>query len=278
MDARATADYIRSQVRISPRIAVVTGSGLGALGDALTEAQAIPFDNIPDFPRATVEGHRGELCFGVLRGKPVCVVRGRVHYYEGYTQQQVTFYVRVLRALGVRTLVLTNAAGGLNPDYAPGQLMLIADHINLVGMAGHNPLRGPNDDTLGPRFPSMNPAYDPALRTLAKQVAQALRLMLREGVYAAVGGPSFETAAELRALRLLGADAVGMSTASECIAAVHIGMAVLGLSLITNLATGEPATERFTADELHHEVLTASAAAVPKMIELIAGVVERLDA
>ena len=145
-------------------------------------------------------------------------------------------------------------------------------------MAGHNPLRGPNDDTLGPRFPSMNPAYDPALRTLAKQVAQALRLMLREGVYAAVGGPSFETAAELRALRLLGADAVGMSTASECIAAVHSGMAVLGLSLITNPATGEPATERFTADELHHEVLTASAAAVPKMIELIAGVVERLDA
>jgi len=256
----------------------VTGSGLGALGDALTEAQAIPFDNIPDFPRATVEGHRGELCFGVLRGKPVCVVRGRVHYYEGYTQQQVTFYVRVLRALGVQMLVLTNAAGGLNPDFAPGQIMLIADHINLVGMAGHNPLRGPNDDTLGPRFPSMNPAYDPALRTLAKQVAQALRLMLREGVYAAVGGPSFETAAELRALRLLGADAVGMSTASECIAAVHSGMAVLGLSLITNPATGEPATERFTADELHHEVLTASAAAVPKMIELIAGVVERLDA
>ena len=276
MDARAAADYIRSLVRISPRIAVVTGSGLGALGDALSEAQSIPFDHIPDFPRATVEGHRGELCFGVLRGKPVCMVRGRVHYYEGYTPQQVTFYVRVLRALDVQTLVLTNAAGGLNPNFVPGEIMLIADHINLPGMAGHNPLRGPNDDTLGPRFPSMNPAYDPALRTLAKQVAQALSLTLREGVYAAVGGPSFETAAELRALRVLGADAVGMSTASECVAAVHGGMAVLGLSLITNLATGEPAAERLTADELHHEVLAASAAAVPKLIALLSGVIERL--
>ena len=149
MDARAAADYIRSQVRISPRIAVVTGSGLGALGDALTEAQAIPFDNIPDFPRATVEGHRGELCFGVLRGKPVCVLRGRVHYYEGYTLQQVTFYVRVLRALGVRTLLLTNAAGGLNPNFVPGELMLIADHINLVGIAGCNSRQTRNTEGLG---------------------------------------------------------------------------------------------------------------------------------
>ncbi len=276
MSHTSASDFIRSQILHSPRIAVVTGSGLGALGDALTDVQSVPFASIPDFPRATVEGHRGELCFGVLRAKPVYIMRGRVHFYEGYSLQQVTFYVRVLRALGVETLVLTNAAGGLNADFAAGDIMLIADHINLVGMAGHNPLHGPNDAALGPRFPSMNPAYDPHLRAVAKQVAQALQINLREGVYAAVAGPSFETAAELRALRLLGGDAVGMSTASECIVAVHSGMKVLGLSLITNLATGEPASERFTADELHHEVLAASEAAVPKMVKLISGVVEQI--
>lgn len=274
MEYSSAADFIRAQTQRQPKIAVVTGSGLGALADALSDAQSIPFAEIPDFPRATVEGHRGEFCFGLLRGKLVCVMRGRVHFYEGYSIQQVTFYVRVLRALGVEVLILTNAAGGLNPAFRPGDIMLISDHINLVGMAGFNPLHGPNDAALGPRFPSMNPAYDPKLRALAKSIAQQLRIELREGVYAAVAGPSFETAAELRALRLLGGDAVGMSTANETIVAVHCGMRVLGLSLISNLATGEPAEERFIADELHHEVLAASEAAVPKMIELIRGVVE----
>ena len=276
MNYTSAADYIRSRTTHRPRIAVVTGSGLDALGDALTNADVIPFRNIPDFPRATVEGHKGEFGFGVWREKPVCIIRGRVHYYEGYTMAQVTFYVRMLRALGVETLILTNAAGGLNPSFAAGDIMLISDHINLVGMAGHNPLHGPNDDAFGPRFPSMNPAYDPSLRALAKDVAQRLQITLREGVYAAVAGPSFETAAELRALRLLGGDAVGMSTASETIVAVHGGLRVLGLSLISNMATGEPATERFTAEELHHEVLDAGALAAPKMIELIGGVIERL--
>src|SRR5919198_4560424 len=159
MNYSAAADFIRTQIQLQPKTAIVTGSGLGALGDSLSHAQSIPFATIPDFPRATVEGHSGELCVGVLRGKPVCILSGRVHFYEGYTMQQVTFYVRVLRALGVETLILTNAAGGLNPSFAPGDIMLITDHINLVGMAGFNPLHGPNDATLGPRFPAMNPAY-----------------------------------------------------------------------------------------------------------------------
>jgi purine-nucleoside phosphorylase len=276
MDHKAAAAYIRTRTANQPAIGIVAGSGLGRLADALGNAQTIPFADIAGFPRATVEGHQGEFCFGTLRGKPVCIARGRVHFYEGYTMQQVTYYVRVLRALGVGTLILTNAAGGLNASFAPGDIMLISDHINLVGMAGFNPLNGPNDPAWGPRFPSMNPAYDPLLRTLARDVAQSLHIDLREGIYAAVAGPSFETAAELRMLRMLGGDAVGMSTAGETIAAVHCGMKVLGLSLISNLATGEPATERFTAEELHHEVLDAGAVAVPKMIALISGVIDKL--
>jgi purine-nucleoside phosphorylase len=270
------ADYIRSKTAQRPGIAVVSGSGLGLLADGLADAQTISFADIPGFARATVEGHKGDLCFGELRGKPVCVVRGRVHFYEGHPMSQVTFYVRALRAFGIRTLILTNAAGALNPAFKVGDLMLICDHINLVGMAGFNPLSGPSDPAWGPRFPSMNPAYDPALRDLACAVAQAQQIPLREGIYVAVAGPSFETAAELRMLRLLGGDAVGMSTAAETIVAVHAGMRVLGLSLVSNVATGEPATQRFTAEELHHEVLDAGAGAVPRMIALIGGVVERI--
>jgi purine-nucleoside phosphorylase len=275
MNHQSSANYILARTPLRPTIAVVTGSGLGALSDALGDATPIAFAEIPDMPCATVEGHAGELRIGTLRGKPVCIVRGRTHFYEGYTPQQVTFYVRVLRAMGVETLVLTNAAGGLNPNFAAGDLILISDHINLVGMAGFNPLYGPNDATLGPRFPSMNPAYDPTLRQLTKTIAGELGIALREGIYAAVAGPSFETAAELRMLRLLGGDAVGMSTANETIVAVHSGMKVLALSLISNLATGEPVAERFTAEELHHEVLAAGQKAVPKLIKLIEEVIAR---
>ena len=276
MEYEAAAEHIRKHTTHRPTIGIVAGSGLGNLADGLGDAQTIPFADIPGFPRATVEGHKGEFCFGTLKGKPVCIARGRVHFYEGYTMQQVTYYVRVLRALGVETLLLTNAAGGLNPAFAPGDIMLISDHINLVGMVGFNPLYGPNEPAWGPRFPSMNPAYDPALRAMARAVADSLHIALREGIYAVVAGPSFETAAELRMLRMLGGDAVGMSTAGETIAAVHCGMKVLGLSLISNLATGEPASERFTAEELHHEVLDAGAVAAPKMIGIISGVVEKL--
>jgi len=182
----------------------------------------------------------------------------------------------VLKLLGVETLVLTNAAGGLNKAYRAGDIMLISDHLNFVGMAGHNPLFGPNNAAFGPRFPSMNPAYDPALRAMARAVAAAQSLELREGVYAAVAGPSFETAAELRMLAHLGGDAVGMSTANETVVAVHAGLKVLGLSLISNMATGEPAGERFTAEELHHEVLDAGTQAAPRLVALIKGVIERL--
>jgi purine-nucleoside phosphorylase len=276
MDYQAAADYIRKHTTHRPALAIVTGSGLGSLADALANAQTIPFADIPGFPRATVEGHKGEFCFGTLKDKPVCIARGRVHFYEGYTMQQVTYYVRVLRALGVTTLILTNAAGGLNPSFVPGDIMLITDHINMPGMAGFNPLYGPNDPAWGPRFPSMNPAYDPSLRALAHTVADSLAITLREGIYAAVAGPNLETAAELRMLRMLGGDAVGMSTAGETVAAVHGNMKVLGLSFISNPATGEPATERFTAEEIHHEVLDAGALAVPKMIALISGVVDKL--
>lgn len=276
MEYEAAAEHICKHTTHRPTIGIVAGSGLGNLADGLGDTQTIPFADIPGFPRATVEGHKGEFCFGTLKGKPVCIARGRVHFYEGYTMQQVTYYVRVLRALGVETLLLTNAAGGLNPAFAPGDIMLISDHINLVGMVGFNPLYGLNDPAWGPRFPSMNPAYDPALRAMARAVADSLHIALREGIYAAVAGPSFETAAELRMLRMLGGDAVGMSTAGETIAAVHCGMKVLGLSLISNLATGEPASERFTAEELHHEVLDAGAVAAPKMIRIISGVVEKL--
>ena len=276
MEYNAAAEYIRKHTTQRPAIGIVTGSGLGNLADGLADAQAIPYADIPGFPNPTVEGHKGEFRFGTLKGKPVCIARGRVHFYEGYTMQQVTYYLRVLRLLGVETLLLTNAAGGLNPAYVPGDIMLISDHINLLGMAGFNPLYGPNDPTWGPRFPSMNPAYDPSLRAMARQVADSLQIALREGIYAAVAGPSFETAAELRLLRMLGGDAVGMSTAGETVVAVHCGMKVLGLSLISNLATGEPAGERFTAEELHHEVLDAGALAVPRMVALISGVVDKM--
>jgi len=276
MDYNTAADYIRARTVHRPRIAVVTGSGLDALGGMLENADVMPFGQIPGFPQATVEGHKGEFCFGVLAGKPVVIARGRVHYYEGYTLDQVTYYVRVLKLLGVETLVLTNAAGGLNKAYRAGDIMLISDHLNFVGMAGHNPLFGPNNAAFGPRFPSMNPAYDPALRAMARAVAAAQSLELREGVYAAVAGPSFETAAELRMLAHLGGDAVGMSTANETVVAVHAGLKVLGLSLISNMATGEPAGERFTAEELHHEVLDAGTQAAPRLVALIKGVIERL--
>ena len=165
MDYQTSADYIRARAKQPPKIAVVTGSGLGALADGLGDAVTIPFADIPEFPRTTVKGHAGEFCIGTLRGKPVCVLRGRAHFYEGYTPQQATFYVRVLRVLGVETLILTNAAGGLTPDFVAGDIMLINDHINLVGMVGFNPLYGPNDTQFGPRFPAMNPAYDPGGRT-----------------------------------------------------------------------------------------------------------------
>jgi purine-nucleoside phosphorylase len=255
---------------LQPRVALILGSGLGGLADELDQAVVVPYATIPGFPPSTVVGHRGELAIGRLAGQPVAVLRGRFHFYEGYSMQQVTFPVRVLRALGCDTLIVTNAAGGLRPDWAVGDLMRITDQIFLPGAAGHHPLRGENDDRLGPRFPAMVGAFDAELANLAHEVANQQGTTLRAGVYVMVAGPSFESGAELRMLRAWGADAVGMSTAPEVVVARHMGMRVLGISLVTNLALpdGAPAN--------HEEVLEAGEAAKPKFGALLKGVLARL--
>jgi purine-nucleoside phosphorylase len=253
-----------------PRVGLILGSGLGGLADELTDAVVVPYADIPGFPRSTVMGHRGELAIGRLAAQPVAVLRGRFHFYEGYTMQQVTFPVRVLHALGCDTLIVTNAAGGLRPDWAVGDLMRLTDQIFLPGVAGHHPLRGENDDRLGPRFPAMVGAFDVELARLAHEVADEQGTTLRHGVYAMVAGPSFESGAELRMLRIWGADTVGMSTAPEVVVARHMGMRVLGISLVTNLALpdGAPAN--------HAEVLEAGEAAKPKFGALLKGILERI--
>lgn len=274
------ASAIRARSKISPRALIVTGSGLAALADALETEASLPYAEIPFFPVSTVQGHPGRLVLGRVASQPVAVMCGRVHFYEGYTMQHLTFPIRVLHALGAETLIVTNAAGGLNPAFRQGDIMLITDHINLVGMAGFNPLRGPNDPELGPRFPIMAGAYDAELRRLAHEVAQDLGFELREGVYIMVAGPTFETPADLRFLRAIGADAVGMSTVPEVSVARHAGMRVLGLSHISNVA--DPDVAEKTApktqpgESVHQEVLDAGQAAVPRMIALIKGILSRL--
>ncbi|HEU4648766.1 MAG TPA: purine-nucleoside phosphorylase [Gemmatimonadales bacterium] len=227
----AAANAVRTRTTLRPEIGIILGTGLGGLAQEIEVETAIPYADIPGFPLSTVESHAGQLLLGRLGGKPVVAMQGRFHRYEGYTLGQVTFPVRVLHALGARTLIVSNACGGMNPLWAPGDLMLIADHINLLG---DNPLVGPNDDRLGPRFPDMSAPYDPALRELARRTALELGLTLREGVYVAVTGPNLETRAEYRMLRTIGADVVGMSTVPEVIVAVHQGMRVLGISIITD--------------------------------------------
>lgn len=261
---------IAERLTLAPRVGLILGSGLGALADALEQAVVVPYQDLPGFHLPKVAGHRGELAMGRLSGQPVAVLRGRFHFYEGYTMQEVTFPVRVLRALGCDTLIVTNAAGGLHPDWQVGDIMCISDQIFLPGMAGHHPLIGPNDERLGPRFPAMVGAFDDELAALARAVAGEQGTPLREGVYCMVAGPSFESAAELRLLRALGADAVGMSTAPEVVVARHSGMRVLGLSLITNLALpdGPPAN--------HQEVLAAGEQARPRFAALIQGVLARM--
>jgi purine-nucleoside phosphorylase len=236
-------------------------------------ADAIPYGDVPHFPQPSVEGHRGQLVLGKLDGTPVMVMQGRVHFYEGYPIQQVVFPVRVMQVMGIETLIVTNAAGGLNPSFRAGDLMLINDQINLMGMTGNNPLFGPNDPALGPRFPDMSQAYDPDLRRIAREVAQAEGLPLQEGVYAALAGPSFETPAEIRFLRNIGADAVGMSTGPEVVVARHGGIRVLGVSGISNVALAEPVSGQVTS---HEEVLAAGQQIVPRLTALIRGVLARL--
>lgn len=266
------ANAIRRVARVKPSIGIILGSGLSALADAVEDPISIAFGDIPHFPVSTIPGHQGRLVLGYLQGKPVAVMQGRVHYYEGYSMQQVTLPVRVLRQLGVELLVVTNAAGGLNRDFRAGDLMLIVDHLNLVGMIGENPLRGPNDASLGPRFVDMSKAYDRDLRKLAAAVAAEIELPLRQGVYAGLTGPTFETPADIRFLRLIGADAVGMSTVPEVTVARHGGMRVLGVSGISNMAID---TIDGDAEASHEEVLQAGELITPRMTALIKGVLAR---
>ncbi|HYH96256.1 purine-nucleoside phosphorylase [Hyalangium sp.] len=231
-----TVQAIRQRAAgLAPRVGIILGSGLGAFADGFERKVVIPYQELPHFPHSSVPGHAGRMVLGLVGGEPVVAMQGRVHSYEGYSPVQVAFPARVLCALGIRALVLTNAAGGINTQFGPGDLMAITDHINL---SGWNALTGPNDDRLGPRFPDMSRAYAPALRELLLESSRRTQVPLRQGVYVMVSGPSYETPAEIRMLRTLGADAVGMSTVPEAVAASHMGIPVVGISCITNLAAG----------------------------------------
>jgi purine-nucleoside phosphorylase len=264
----AAADVVRARFTAVPDVAIVLGTGLGGLAREIDVAAVVEYVDIPGFPLSTVESHAGRLLCGTLGGRTVVAMQGRFHRYEGYTLQQVTFPVRVLRALGAASLVVSNACGGMREDWAPGELMLIADHINLLG---DNPLVGENDDRLGPRFPDMSAPYDAGLRALARDVAAEQGTVLREGVYVAVPGPSLESRAEYRMLRTIGADVVGMSTVPEVIVAVHGGMRVLGVSIITDQCI----PETLVPAELATIIATAGRAE-PTLTALVRGVLERM--
>jgi len=265
------ADFLRARLTVIPRIGLILGTGLGSLADEVADPIILPYSDIPSWPLSTVQGHKGRLVIGKLAGQQVMVLQGRVHYYEGYSMAQVTLPVRIMQRLGVEILVVTNAAGAINPNFEPGDVMLITDHIGLVAMAGLNPLRGPNIDALGERFPDMSQAYDRKLMELARQAAKAGGVPLHEGVYIGLSGPSFETPADLRFLRGIGADSVGMSTVPEVIVARHGRMRVLGLSGISNKANldGDTMTT-------HEEVLQAGLVLVPKLKEIILGVLKQV--
>jgi len=264
-------DAIRAQIKQTPRIGIILGSGLGPLADAVEEAVVISTIDLPYWPASTVEGHMGRLVIGQLEGQEVLAMQGRVHYYEGHSMSQIGLPVRVMQRLGVEILIVTNAAGAVNPAFEPGDLMLITDHLNLMGMAGFSPLRGPNLDEFGPRFPDLARAYDHQLGDLARQVAAEKGLKLRQGVYVCLAGPSFETPADLRFLRAVGVDAVGMSTVPEVTVARHGGTRVLGISTISNKANLDGNTLT-----THEEVLAAGKIIVPRLTELIKGVLGKL--
>jgi len=269
------ADVIRHQIRHRPRVGLVLGSGLGRLAERVGEADVLSYDAIPHFPSTGVEGHAGRLIAGWLEGQGVLVMQGRAHYYEGYSLQQVTFPIRVMQRLGIGILIVTNAAGGLNPGFDPGDIMLITDQLNLAAMAGLSPLRGPDQPELGPRFPSMSEAYDPQLLAVAHRVATAQGLPLQKGVYCMLAGPHFETPADIRFLRAIGVDAVGMSTVPEVLVARHGGMRVLGLSVITNTAPAEagPVEE----EGGHAEVLAVADRASGHLCDLVEGILAELQ-
>lgn len=262
---------IQAHTTLKPAVAIILGSGLGDLAYSIEQAVAIPYSDVPHFARSTVQGHAGRLLLGMLEGMPVVAMQGRFHLYEGYDVPVITLPVRVMHLLGAQTLLVSNAAGSVNPAYRPGDFMLIRDHIAFAGLAGANPLIGPNDERFGPRFPALAHAYDARLRTLSHTVAAQVGVTLHEGIYTMVVGPSFETQAELRFLRIIGTDAVGMSTVPEVVVARHMGMHVLGISLITNTATGEE-----TEEVKHEGVLATSNAARPRFVALVKGILREM--
>jgi purine-nucleoside phosphorylase len=266
MKIKHGAEFILSKINIEPEIGLILGSGLGAIGDQIEDATYFPYNEIPHFPVSTVEGHAGRLVVGTLEGKKVVAMQGRFHYYEGYPMKEVTFPVRVMKLLGVKRLIVTNAAGAVNTSYSPGDLMLIKDHLNL---AFDNPLIGRNLSEFGTRFPDMSNAYNPVLRAKVKKIAKSLNIHLQEGVYACMTGPTYETPAEVRMVRTLGADAVGMSTVPEVIVAIHSGIDVIGISCMTNMAAGildQPLD--------HSEVMETSARAREKFITLMKNIIK----
>jgi purine-nucleoside phosphorylase len=265
----SAAQAIKKQISTlrEPIVGIILGSGLNDLADSVQKAVRISYSDIPNFPVSTVHGHAGRFVIGELEGKPVLVMQGRIHYYEGYTMGQVTLPVRVMQRLGIPNMIVTNAAGGVHPDFEPGDVMLITDQLNLMGMSGLNPLMGPNLDEIGTRFPDMSQPYDRVYSDLARKVAKENNIVLREGVYAGLSGPSFESPADLRFLRLAGADAVGMSTVPEVIIARHGDMRVLGLSGISNKANLDGSTVT-----THEEVIEAGKVITPKVEKIVRGV------
>ncbi len=266
----AAANFIKPLLKRTPDYAIILGSGLGEFVEAITDKVVIPFGEIPEWPKSTVQGHQGKLNIGNIGSRYIFAMQGRAHYYEGHSMGRITLPVRVMFQLGIRNLIVTNAAGAVNPDYQPGDLMLLKDHIGLIAMTGANPLRGPNQDHFGPRFPDMSQPYHPEYRKRILSIAKELEVPLHEGVYVSLSGPSFETPADLRFLRVIGADAVGMSTVPEVITARHAGMNVLGISGISNKANLDGSTIT-----THEEVLAAGEILVPKLLRLLLGFLEQ---
>lgn len=264
-------EAVRAKINLKPRVGIILGSGLNDLADSVKGATTIPYGDLPLWPVSTVEGHVGRLVVGELEEQPVLVMQGRVHFYEGYSMGQVTLPVRVMQRLGLEIMIVTNAAGGVNPEFVPGDVMLITDNLNLMGMTGMNPLMGPNLNEIGPRFPDMSQAYDRELGQIAQMVASENNISLQEGVYCGLSGPSFESPADLRFLRLAGADAVGMSTVPEVIVARHGGLRVLGLSGISNKANLDGSTIT-----THQEVIEAGKIITPKIETIIRGVLKAI--
>lgn len=270
-DIDSAADKVRSLTKYKPTIGMILGSGLGPLAEEVINPDTIPYSALPNWPVSTVEGHEGQIIIGELEGQHVLIMQGRTHFYEGYSMNTLSLPVRVMSRLGIKILVITNAAGAVNPDFNPGELMLLSDHLNLLGMAGHNPLMGPNIVEFGPRFPDMSQIYDRELRRIVRSVADKNEIILQEGVYVCLAGPSFESPADLRFLHGVGVDAVGMSTVPEAIVARHSGIRVVGISGISNKSNldGETVTT-------HEEVLEAGHVLLPKLITVIRGLLSQL--